>query len=725
MAVTNLNIKKREFILLLLFILIVALLVLRVGWLQIVEGSKLQKMAVEQQTRDRIVSPKRGIIYDRNKVELAISVSVETVSVVPKQIEEPEKVAGKLSEILGLEYKDVIKKVQNEESALEIIKRRVERSQTDILRQWINENKISGIKINEDTKRSYPYNNLASYVIGFTGADNQGLDGVELMYESVLKGVPGRIVAETDVTGKSMPYEKERFYSPEDGLNVVLTIDETIQHIAERYIENAIIDNKCLGGGIALIMRPKTGEILAMASKPDFDLNNPFTPNDEAVKQVWDTLQTSQKTSYLQKMWRNKAISDTYEPGSTFKIVTSSAGLEEGVVTPDSKFTCSGAIEVAGRLIHCWVVGYGRVHGQETFTQGVMNSCNPVFIEVGRRLGRDKLFKYINGFGLQEPTGIMLPGEAKGIFHKIDKVGPVELATISFGQRIQVTPIELITALSALANGGKLMQPQLVKEFRDKDDNIVQTFEPKVVRQVISADTSLKLRNILEQVVSKGTGSKAYVRGYRVAGKTGTADQGINTGVYVASFAGFAPADDPEVSILVVLFNPKGDSHMGGQIAAPVVGSILGDVLPYLKVEPRFAEGEVINKQVKVPEIRGKTLKQAKAILKSAQLEYRIVGQNVREEDIVAQQSPKPDVIVTAQSQVLLFTDKSTEIIQVDVPDVKGKSIVEAAKILREAGLNITVEGAGEAVKQEPAAGTKINGGSSVKVKFDFLEDEV
>lgn len=724
LAATGLNIKKREFFILLLLTIIVALLIFRVAWVQLVQGAQLQKMAIEQQTRDRIVSSKRGTIYDRNKVELAVSISVETVSVIPKEITEPEKVAGKLCEIFSIDYNEIHKKVTNKASSIEIIKRKVERSQTDAIRKWMNEEKIKGVKINEDTKRAYPNNNLASYVIGFTGYDNQGLDGIELMYENVLKGLPGRIVSETDASGKGMPFNRERFHSPQDGTNLVLTIDETVQHITERYLENAIIDNKCLNGGVAIVMRPKTGEILAMAVKPDFDLNNPFIPNDENLKAKWSTFSKDEKTAVLQKMWRSQAVSDTYEPGSTFKIITSSAGLEEGVVKPTDTFTCNGYVEIAGWKLKCWVVGYGRTHGLETFTQGVENSCNPVFIEVGRRLGKERLFKYINGFGLQEKTGITLPGEAKGIFHDINKVGPLELATISFGQRIKVTPIELVTAVSAAANGGKLMKPQLVKEMRDNEDNIIQAFEPKAVRQVISPETSAQLSEMLEGVVSKGTGKNAYLKGYRVAGKTGTSDQGINTGVYVASFAGFAPADNPEVAILVVLNNPKGDSHMGGQIAAPVVGKMLGDILPYLKVEPRFSPDEVVYKETKVPEIRGKKLKEAKQILKSAGLELRIIGQNPGEEDLITQQSPKPDVIVTTNSQVILFTEKGSKILEVTVPNLKGKTAVEAAKTLRDLGLNIKIEGSGDFIGQEPGPGTDVSIGTEVKVRFGLLEVE-
>ena len=721
MKAVGISVKKREFIILLLFTMIVALLIFRTGWIQIVNGAELQQKAMEQQTRDRVVSAKRGTIYDVNGKELAISVSVDTISIIPRQITKPELVAGKLSEILNVKYEDVIKKISNKKSSIEVIKRKIDIDKTEAIRKWILDEKIEGVKINEDTKRCYPYNNLASYVIGFTGDDNQGLNGVELTYEKVLKGLPGRIVSETDASGKDMPFGRERFINSQDGVDVVLTIDETIQYIAERHLENAIIDNKCVDGGIVIAMRPKTGEILAMAVKPDFDLNNPFKPNSEELETKWPALTKEERGQILQKMWRNRAVSDTYEPGSTFKIITSAAGLEEGVVKPEENFTCIGYAEVEKVRMKCW--RYYRPHGLETFKQAVQNSCNPVFIEVGRRLGKERMFKYINAFGLQKKTGIKLPGEAQGIFHDISKVGPIELATISFGMRIQVTPIELITATSAVANGGKLMKPQLVKELRDKEGNVIQKFEPQVVRQVISEETSAVLRDIMESVVSEGTGKNAIVKGYRVAGKTGTADQGINTKVYVASFISFAPADDPEIALLIVLSDPKGPSHQGGAIAAPVSRQILTEVLPYLKVEPRYSPDEVISKEVKIPEVRGKTIKEAVKILKDAELESRINGQNMSDEAIVTQQSPKPDVIIASNSQVILFSGKiNEEDIKVKVPDLTKKTVLEATRVLKDAGLNIKISGIGEASGQEPIPGTEVKFGTEVRVDFKITE---
>ena len=717
LATPSLNIKKREFVMLLLFSIIVASLIIRIGWLQLVNGAELQKEAIEQQTRDRIVNPKRGTIYDVNGKELAISASVDTVSIIPSQVKQAEIVARRLSEILKLDYQEVLKKAIKKGSSIQIIARKVEMAKTEEIRKWILKEKIEGIKINEDSKRCYPYNNLASYVIGFTGNDNQGLDGIELTYEKILKGLPGRVTAETDASGKDMPFGIERYINPMEGTNLVLTIDETIQHFAERYLENAIVDNKCMGGGVVIMMRPKTGEVLAMAVKPDFDLNNPFKPSNEELVAKWDTMTKQEKGSVLQRMWRNKAVSDTYEPGSTFKVVTSVAGLEEGVVKPEENFVDIGYTTVQGWKIRCWKTAG---HGLETFKQAVENSCNPIFVEVSQRLGVQRFFKYVNAFGMQEKTGIALPGEAIGIAHNPDQAKLIDIAVMSIGQRFQVTPIQLITAVSAVANDGKLMKPQLVKELRDQNGNVMQEFKPQVVRQAISSETSATMRNIMEGVVAEGTGIGAYLPGYRVAGKTGTADQKSNN-TYVASFVAFAPADDPVVSILVVLFDPKGASHMGGAIASPVAGHILSDVLPYMKVKPRFAPGDIVVKDVKVPSITGKTLEEAIKTLKASDLEYRVNGQRTDSASMVVDQSPKSDVVVSSKSQVILFTEKNVNISTVIVPDLNKKSVLDAARILKDLGLNIKVAGRGEVVKQEPAAGTEVTLGTEIKVEFNIV----
>lgn len=716
MAAPGLNIKKREFILLLLFTLIVALLIFRTGWIQFVNGAVLQKKAIEQQTRDRKVNPKRGTIYDINGKELAVSISVDTVSVVPSQIENAEKVARKLSEILGLDYNEVYKKIKKNSSMEENIGRRVEIDKTEKIRKWKLEEKITGVKINEDSKRCYPYNNLASYVIGFTGVDNQGLEGIELTYDKILKGIPGRVVAEADASGKDMPFGIERYINPIDGTNLILTIDETIQCFAERYLENAIVNNKCMGGGVAIIMKPKTGEILAMAIKPDYDLNNPFLPNDQQLMARWKNMTTEERRAVREKMWRNKAVADTYEPGSTFKVITSAAGLEEGVVRPEENFVDNGYAEVFKQKIRCWKSGG---HGLETFKQAVENSCNPIFVQVSQRLGVKRFLKYVNAFGLQNKTGIALAGESIGVSHDPNKATLLDVATMSIGQRFQVTPIQLITAVSAVGNGGKLLKPQLVKELRNQNNNIVQKFEPELVRQVISSETAATMADIMEGVVASGTGAGAKLPGYRIAGKTGTSDQKSNN-TYVASFVAFAPADDPEVSILVALFDPKGDSHMGGAIAAPVAGRILSDVLPYMKIQPRFAPGELIIKNIKIPEVRGKTLEEAIKTLKSSQLEYRVIGQEIDNSAIVTDQSPKPDVIVDSKSQVILFTEKGKNSSKVVVPNLKKKSVLDTVRILKDLGLNIKIVGMGEVVKQEPAAGEEVPLGTEVKVEFNM-----
>lgn len=720
MASLGLTVKRRLVFLLLIFSVSCILLVARLAWLQLVQGAELQEKAFEQQIQNRIIRAKRGTIYDRNMKELAVSASADAVSVYPPQIKDAEKVSRKLAEILNMDYETVYNKV-SKNSRYEIIARKLDTRIGDRIRQWIGDEKIPGVNVDEDSRRVYPGNNLAAHAIGYTGIDNQGLDGLEKVMDEYLKGVPGRIVSESDVRGRDIPFKQERYIEPQNGYNLVLTIDETIQHFAEQALENAMADYKVAGGGIAIVMNPRTGDILAISSKPDYNLNDPKAAPSIIDKQQWDAMSSADKMSFLYKrIWRNKAVSDTYEPGSTFKIITTAAGLEEGVTRLDDKFVCAGSVNVAGVNIKCW--RYYRPHGAETLVEGVQNSCNPVFIEIGQRLGVEKFYRYIKAFGFGQPTGIILSGEARGIFHDIKKVGPVELATISFGQRFQITPLQMISAASAVANGGKLMKPRLIKEITADDNSIVEKIEPEVVRQVLSEDTSGKMRYLLENVVTNGTGRNAYVKGYRVAGKTGTSEKGVHTGKYIASFVGFAPADDPQVCVLVVLDEPGGASHMGGVAAAPVVGKIIEDTLRYLEVEPRYTENDAKMKDTTVPEVKGKKLSEARKLLTDANLVYKIEGDGNNNDAAVVEQTPKPFVTIAEKSTVILYLYKPDHEDQVVVPDVTDKNILEATDALSEKGLNIKITGLGSAVKQEPATGTKVPKGSIVNVEFKQLE---
>lgn len=570
-----------------LFVVIVIILLLttRLGYIQLVWGAELNNQATSQQSQSRKITAKRGTIYDATgKYELAVSSSVEAVTINPTNIskENKEKVAKALSDIFELDYEKVLKRLKKR-SSIETIVKQVEKSKTDELRKWMEENQITrGINIDEDSKRYYPYGDLAAQVIGFCGNDNQGLDGIEAKYNDELKGTNGKIERQTNAAGESLG--DEEYISAIDGNSLILTIDMTIQSIVEKYLEEACIDNVCTDGGSIIAMNPKNGDILAMATYPAYDLNSPYEPHTDEQKAEWKNLDSQDRTTAMQKMWRNKAISDTYEPGSVFKTITSSVALEEGIVTDIDKqgqFCCTGGIEVAGVRIKCW--RYYRPHGSESLRLALMNSCNPVFIGLGQKIGVTKYYEYLRKFGLFNKTGIKLPGEANSIFIKEEKAGPVELATISFGQRFEITPLQMVTAVSSIANKGTYIKPRIVKsiinsETGEKKDMPIETGE-----QIISKENAEKVLSMMNSVVSEGTGKNAKVEGYQVGGKTGTSEDGVNTGKYVTSFCGVANTDDPQIVLLITLYNPTGEGgHQGGGVAAPVGGKILSEVLPYL-----------------------------------------------------------------------------------------------------------------------------------------------
>ena len=562
-----LNTKKRIRIMLFIVIVIFILLLIRLFWIQVIQGKRLSQMAQEQQNLDREISAKRGIIYDRNGEILAMSASSEMITINPNNIpkEKKELVARKISEVLEIDYEKILKKV-NRNSSIEIIGKKIEKEKSNVLRQWMIENNIDqGINIDEDTKRYYPYSKLASQIIGFCGSDNQGLNGIEAKYDEILKGKKGSISKTTDAKGKNIGDTEEKYTDAIEGNSIELTIDKNIEQIVEKYLEEACIDNKCTDGGNIIIMNPQNGDILAMATYPNFNLNEPFKINNSELESVWDTLSAEEKNNSLQAMWRNKAIADTYEPGSTFKLVTASASLEEKITDTDKsgEFCCSGGIEVAGVRIKCW--RYYRPHGPESLREALMNSCNPVFIGLGQRMGVETYYSYLEKFGFLQKTGIDIPGEAGSIFLAKEKVGPVELATISFGQRFEVTPIQMATMLSTIANKGKYVKPRLVKTIIKSDTEEREEIEPEYKNQVISEETAEKVLNMMESVVSEGTGKNAKVEGYRIGGKTGTSEDGVNTGKYVTSFIGVAPIENPQMVMLVTLYNPTGEGgHQGG-----------------------------------------------------------------------------------------------------------------------------------------------------------------
>jgi stage V sporulation protein D (sporulation-specific penicillin-binding protein) len=568
MGMVNKKTKKRLIIILITFTVLFLFLTIRLFWLQVIDSREYSNMVDQQTFKSHIISPSRGLILDRNDEELAINIPVETIYMDPNIVRKSNgninQIASEISDILHIEQKDLLGKL-NKSVQYEVIVRKAEKSSTDKLKQWIKTNNISGIYFAQEDKRVYPNKNLAAQVIGFTGIDNQGLSGIELSMEKFLLGQPGRVDEYVDASGQTLPFSNEDSIDVQDGLNVVLTIDSDLQSYTENVLQKAINDNNVIDGGVAIAMDPRNGEILAMVSKPDFDLNNPFEmsakKSDAEVKEL------------EQKLWINKAVSYTYEPGSTFKAITASAALEEGIITPKSEVV-DLPIKVAGWTINSMRQGG---HGKETFEQSVYNSDNPVFVKLALSLGIDKFYNYVRAFGFNKKTGIDLPGEADSIFQQ--KPAEIDMATASFGQSFQITPIQMITAYTAIENGGVLLKPKIVKELTDSKGNVVKSFDTQIVRNTISRQTSDTLKGILEGVVSKGTGKEAYIQGYQIAGKTGTSETFENgkrsKDKYVASFMGFAPADNPKISVLVILNHPGGDSYYGGKVAAPVAAQII------------------------------------------------------------------------------------------------------------------------------------------------------
>ena len=652
--------RRKRFKFCLIFVVIIFFIfIFRLAWIQFVDGNKLKEMAYEQQSLDRAINPRRGTIYDATgKTILAVSSTVNTITVNPNNIakEDKEKVATALSNIFELNYETVLKKVKRNTS-IETIARRVDKEKADELRIWLEANDIKvGINIDEDTKRYYPYNSLASQVIGFCGSDNQGLDGIEAIYEEELQGEKGRITKVTDANGGEIEEEGENYINAKDGNDLVLSIDATIQGIAEKYLKEACIDNKCTDGGNITIMNPKTGDVLAMAGYPNYNLNDPYDTIIEELKTNWDSMSETDQIKEMQKVWRNKAVADTYEPGSTFKLITASAALEEGITTTDKEgeFCCTGGITIAGVRISCW--RYYNPHGSESLRQALMNSCNPVFIGLGQELGVSKYYDYLEKFGLLKKTGIDLPGEAGSIFLKEDKVGPVELATISFGQRFEITPIQMITAVSTIANKGTYVKPRIVKQIIDSQTGKVTDIPVKETKNVISKETAEGVLSMMGTVVAEGTGKNAQVQGYSIGGKTGTSEDGVDTGKYVTSFVGVAPVSDPQVVVLITLYNPTGEGgHQGGGVAAPIGSQVLGEVLPYLEVQKDNVLEEDIKKEVEVPNLVGMTLQEAKNVLKELNLEinYEESKEDLSEK-VITKQTPTSGVKIYEGTNVIV-----------------------------------------------------------------------
>ena len=709
-------------------IIVFVILLVRVGWLQFVDGEELKRREYSQSTSSTLISAKRGTIYDSTGKALAISVDVDTISVNPEYIkakgkdgksdeeatdELKQKMADKMAEIFELDREEVYKKLTSSNS-VETIVSKVETDKVSELETWLKENNATaGINIDADVKRYYPYNNLASNVIGFCGSNNQGLDGIELSYDDVLKGTSGRLTTAIDVTREAIPDQNEEYIAPENGSNIYLTIDSNIQTIAEKYLKQAVEENECERGGNVIIMAPSDGSILAMATYPDYNLNDPYTPN-EWYSEGWDELSQQDQTNRLYSMWRNRAVVDTYEPGSTFKTITASIALEENVAETDTQgdFFCSGYEMVADRRINCSNLAG---HGSQTLRNALENSCNPALIQVGQRIGVEKFYDYLEAFGFFDKTGVDLPSEGTSSFWSQENVGPVELATMSFGQRFTITPLQLITAISSIANDGILVTPHVVKQIENPETGTVTKVETKEVRQVLSKDTADKMKDIMKSVVEEGGGSYAQVKGYSVGGKTGTSEPNPDRPEegYVASFVAIAPVEDVKVVCLLTLYDPQSSNHYGGSIAAPAVSQILSEVLPYLDIPSNEVVDTSTMQTVNTPDVVNKTVAEAQKKLQEVGLEY---STNASADDIVTEQVPPKGTVLTEGGVVKLYAEGKDERVSQSVPDLKGVSFEQAKIMLKAKNLNIASTGSGIVIAQDPQAGTSVDEGTVINV---------
>ena len=740
------NAKLNKVMLRRIMIVLIALVVLtsgvtgvRLAKIMIVDGEEYQAKASEQLLYDTTLAAPRGDIYDANMNILATSATCWTVYLSPNNLKKVKDaaelstiksiIAEKLSSILELEYDDVYAMTEKTDSYYVTVKRKVEKPQADAVREFIatfEEYELSTyIGLDESTMRYYPNDSLASVVLGFVGDDNQGLAGIESYYDSELTGVPGRVVAAKNAQGTNMPFSYEKVISAQEGSSLVLTIDSYIQHVTEKYLEAAVIENKVANRGVAVTMNVNSGAILSMAVLGDFDPNEPFklSESDTALLEGLEGDERTKKLSELRnKQWRNKAVSDSYEPGSVFKIITAAAALEENLTSRHSTYNCPGYIVIAGHHYDCHK---HSGHGTQTLEEAISNSCNPAFITLGSRLGADLFSKYFEAFGLTEKTGIDLPGEVSSLYYTADRMGPVELSSASFGQSFTITPIQLLTAISASVNGGYLVEPYVVSQVIDSDGNIKNTTKTTVKRQVISQETSKLLCEMLETVVDGGGGKNAYVPGYRIGGKTGTSQKLVEINLsgqdnlYVASFCGIAPINDPEIAVLVLLDEPTGGSYYGGTVSAPVGGQILADVLPYLGYEPQYSEEELANLSVDVPSVVDSTVASAKQQLTSVGMSYKIIGGG----DTVIKQVPAAGKSVSTGSKIVLYTD-DTAPTKVKVPDLSGMtpSVVNSSAI--SCGINVEFSGntiSGGSVisyKQSIAPNTEVDAGTVVTVYF-------
>ena len=697
------------------------LLIIRLFWIQFIDGAWLKEKAYRQQTSSKLISPERGSILDKNGKFLAISEKVDTISINPTKISEENKtlVARALSEIFELDYEETLKKV-NSTSSVETIIKKVENDKVSELETWMTNNKITvGINIDEDNKRFYPYNELASQVIGFCGTDNQGLAGIEASYENILTGRSGKIVTTIDLNNSEISDNYSTYIEALNGSDVYLTLDINIQAIAEKYIKKSVEKGNC-EYATCIIMEPSSGNILSMASYPNFNLNTPFEPNTKDLENNWNTMSTEEKSTFLNQMWRNKNISDLYEPGSTFKTLVSAIALEENITeTNISKdFYCSGHENINGTKIRCWS---STPHKYQSLTHALGNSCNPAFMQVGKRIGVDTFYKYFEAFGLFQKTGISLPGESTSIFHKKENVRPVELATMSFGQRFEITPLQLITAVSSLANDGILVKPPIVNKIINTDTGAINTTQTNEVRQVVSKETANSVIDMMEYVVTNGTGKKGSVKGYTIAGKTGTSESiaGSNKG-NTLSYIAVAPSKNPSFVALVILYNTPTTHYQGSTVAGPVMSNMLSEILPYLGIASDETGINTNNNSITVPNIVNKTVTEAEKILKNAGLNIVISCQGDKNSTLVTTQVPSAGTILLNDSVVLLYSEDNSTRTSVTVPNLKGMTLNQAKSTLKQHNLNISYTGTGIVSKQDISVGSSVEEGTIINVTLSY-----
>lgn len=724
--------QRTAILILLILVLGFGAAVLRLTYLTTIQSSELQESAVDLQLADTTVSAKRGTIYDANGNVLAESASVWQVVMSPvnfKNDKQRQAAAKGLSEIFDLEYNDVLDDTK-QQSHYVVVKRRIESDEREKVLELIDTLKkdysCSGvIQLLDDYKRYYPKNSLASSVIGFTGSDDQGLEGIEYEYDSYLSGTPGRIITAQNARGTDMPFRYEQNVESEDGNNVYLTIDETIQSICEKYMQKGVEDNNVLNKGVCIAMDVNTGAILAMVTTDGYDLNNPYELSAKDKKKIKSTPKKKQaeaESAALSNMWRNKAVADTYMPGSVFKMCVASAALEENLVNEKTSFTCTGSISVEGETIHCSNISG---HGTQNFVEAISNSCNPAFIQIGQMLGAGKFRQYYQGFGFSDKTGIDLPGEAEDSFWKEGKMGGVDLAVASFGQNFTITPIQMITACAAVSNGGYVVQPHVVSKITDSKGNVIKTVDKKIKRQVISDDTSKKMNEYLEYNTERQGAAAGYISGYKVAGKTGTTEKRGVTKVessfsedYISSFCGYAPADDPQIAMLVFFDTPDGDAYYGSQVSSPVFINIMSEVLPYLDVKTSYTDEELGYVDASAGDYTGVSVDEAKTAVEADGFTATVKGNG----STVISQIPTVSSGLQKGGSIVLYTDSDSQSETVSVPSLIGLSPDEVNDVASAYGLNVSFSGAttssGTSSSQNVEAGTSVSPGTVITVSF-------